>query len=35
MGHNGGNSRGGARIDVHGDTANLLEDSMKTHREKK
>ena len=34
MGRNGGNSRGGARIDVHGDTAKLLEDLMKTHPEK-
>ncbi len=31
MGRNGGNSRGGARIDVHEDTAKLLEDLMKTH----
>ena len=29
MGRNGGNSRGGARIDVHEDTAKLLEDLMK------
>jgi ankyrin repeat protein len=35
MGRNGGNSRGGARIDVHEDTAKLLEDLMKTHPEKK
>jgi hypothetical protein len=35
MGRNGGNSRGGARIDVHGFTAKLLEDLMKTHPEKK
>jgi ankyrin repeat protein len=29
MGRNGGNSRGGARVDVHEDTAKLLEDLMK------
>jgi ankyrin repeat protein len=29
MGRNGGNSRGGARIDVHEDTAKLLEELMK------
>lgn len=29
MGRNGGNSRGGARIDVHEDTAKLLENLMK------
>lgn len=29
MGRNGGNSRGGARIDVHEDTARLLEELMK------
>jgi len=31
MGRNGGNSRGGARVDVHEDTAKLLEDLMKKH----
>jgi hypothetical protein len=35
MGRNGGNSRRGTRIDVHEDTAKLLEDLMKTHPEKK
>jgi hypothetical protein len=35
MGRNGGDSCGGARIDVHEDTAKLLEDLMKTHPEKK
>jgi hypothetical protein len=34
MGRNGGKSRGGARIDVHEDTAKLLEDLMKTHPRK-
>jgi ankyrin repeat protein len=34
MGRNGGNSRGGARIDVHEDTAKLLEDLMKKHPQK-
>jgi ankyrin repeat protein len=29
MGRNGGNSRGGARVDVHEDTAKLLEELMK------
>jgi hypothetical protein len=31
MGRNGGNSRAQARIDVHEDTAKLLEELMKTH----
>jgi hypothetical protein len=35
MGRNGGNSRGGARIDAHEDTAKPLEDLMKAHHEKK
>jgi len=35
MGRKGGKSRGGARIDVHEDTAKLLADFMKTHPEKK
>ena len=35
MGRKGANSRRGPRIDVHEDTAKLLEDLMKTHPEKK
>jgi ankyrin repeat protein len=34
MGRNGGNSRGGARVDIHEDTAKLLEDLMKAHPQK-